>query len=69
MKTFKARYLKEIGKLIPCKWDTNTMSQKLKITSKSTPIFKKESFDEFIKSIGNHVPTQTEFLKWHNAQI
>lgn len=58
---YTVHFLKRVG-------EPEMNRQQLEITSKIIPLELKDSFVEFINSIGGEVPMEDEFNQWYSKQ-
>jgi hypothetical protein len=59
-------FFKQIDVPIITDFNSEMMGQKLEIAQKIIPLNLKDSFSEFIKSIGRRVPLEDEFNQWYS---
>jgi hypothetical protein len=65
---YTVHFLKKVGEPTVADFNSEMMEQNLEIEQKLIPLTLKDSFEDFIKSIGNKVPLEDEFNQWYSKQ-
>jgi hypothetical protein len=65
---YTVHYLKKVGEPKTTDFNSEMKEQKLEIQQKIIPVSLKDSFEDFIKSIGSRTPIEEEFNQWYSKQ-
>lgn len=61
-------FLKNIENQIITEIDSEITGQKTIAVQKIIPLDLKDSYQEFVKSIGDEIPSEDQFNEWHSNQ-